>query len=773
MKDYKMQNKFFTSLLFVFVSLSIFSQENYWKSGVTTSKKNTFFNDLHQNSYQTSTLNVNLFKTKLESFTLRKSAVRQSDVVILLPNNDGGLEKFKVQEVAIFSPVLASQYPDIKAYIAYGIDTPGARARFTVSPQGLQSMISYPNQQHVFTVPIEKGDDQNYITYTRASRKNNLKKLECLTEAVTPEAEIDSFNERAANDQTLRTFRIAISASGEYTDFWNDGDNSNGDARADALAQIVSTLNRVNEIYEVDMAITFQLVSGTNTIFSDATTDPYSGEFIDLTGQVQDELENTIGNANFDVGHLFHFGSDSSSLGNGLACGSCVCVDGQKGRAASAHIFEGENGSPYMSDYFDIDYVSHEIGHQMGANHTWSHRGENFGVNVEPGSGTTIMGYAGITDEDDVQNHSDPYFNYHSIRQILRRVETRTCWTSTNITNNSPVANAGADYTIPAGTPFLLNGEGTTDADNSDVLTYTWEQIDNGVINFDNFGPTKTTGAMFRSRTPATSPNRYMPVLSRILSDQLTETNPVKNNDNTSWETLSSVSRDLTFALTVRDRSEANGVGQFPQSSYDVMTVTVDDSAGPFEVTSQTTSEVWEKCSIQNITWNVANTDRGNVNARNVNIRLSVDGGFTYPFLLVENTLNDGSYNAVVPDVGGAVNTARIMIEGSDNIFFAVNAADFTVQNSGNITGECPSFAEFEMYPNPSNGSFILNLDLNNPEVKIRVFDLKGALIKTLNYANAGSRFSETVVLGDISKGLYIIQVSNGGNSYMRKIVIE
>ena len=194
-------------------------------------------------------------------------------------------------------------------------------------------------------------------------------------------------------------------------------------------------------------------------------------------------------------------------------------MNGQKGSGFSAHSFQDNDGGPYQNDFFDIDYVPHEIGHQMGANHTWSFTSEGTGVNAEPGSGTTIMGYAGITDTNDVQDHSDPYFHYHSINQILNNLNLRTCWTSTAITNNPPVANAGNNFTIPAGTAFVLRGN-ATDAD-GDVLFYNWEQIDNGVTTTGNFGPTKTTGALFRSRPPSTNTNRYMPQFQESLQVSL------------------------------------------------------------------------------------------------------------------------------------------------------------------------------------------------------------------------------------------------------------
>ena len=174
-----------------------------------------------------------------------------------------------------------------------------------------------------------------------------------------------------------------------------------------------------------------------------------------------------------------------------------------------------------MSDFFDIDYVPHEIGHQMGANHTFAFNTEGTGVNSEPGSGTTIMGYAGITGANDVQDHSDAYFHYHSINQILTNVASapNNCATTTVITNNPPVANAGLDYTIPNGTAFVLKGA-ATDADSGDVLTYTWEQIDSGSTTSTSFGPAHT-GPVWRSRPPSTNPDRYMPIIERVIAGEL------------------------------------------------------------------------------------------------------------------------------------------------------------------------------------------------------------------------------------------------------------
>ncbi len=669
-----------TKLHFV-LSLSIFltvfsvpAQQSYWQK-----TKNKAVNSANTSSVsfqkpsQTFSLNIEDFKTELEGTPLRASG-NISSTTIYLPNYNGELEPFEVVETRVLSVALSERYPQIKTYLGFGTQTRGARARFSVSPQGLQAMVSNAEGPMTFVVPLQRGDASNYTVYTREEKIDQIKDFECLTEDIplrTIEVETSS---RDANDQVLRRFRIAISTTAEYTNFWDDGIASNGNAQEDALAQVVSTLNRVNEVFEVDMAVTFSLVTGTELIYEDANEDPYTGNY---NSQLQTTLSATIGEANYDIGHLFAYGSNNGNAG----CIGCVCVNNSKGSGFSSHQFTGNDGGPYQTDFFDIDYVPHEIGHQMGANHTYSNSSEGTGVNAEPGSGTTIMGYAGITGNNDVQDHSDPYFHYYSILQILDNLETRTCWVGTVIANQAPVANAGLDYSIPKGTAFVLKGA-ATDADANDVLSYTWEQIDDGVSTFSNFGPDKTSGAVWRSRPPSWSSERYMPVKERVIAGELTETNPSVTANNVSWETVSNVGRSLNFALTVRDRSEGQGIGLTPQSDFDTMTVNVDASAGPFMVTSQLVDEIWDVGSSQVVTWDVAGTDVGNVNATEVNILLSTDGGYTFPYVLAANVPNDGEQLITVPSIGGETSIARIKVEASANIFYAINPVNLTLQES-------------------------------------------------------------------------------------------
>ncbi|WP_299333476.1 reprolysin-like metallopeptidase [uncultured Psychroserpens sp.] len=626
-------------------------------------------------------LDIENFKLKLTDAPKRKASNGQSNTIVQFPDVSGKLKQYRVVETQIFSSEdNENQHPDIKTYLGSRLDNSGTRVRFSVTPLGLNAMITEPGKENYYIQPATKVANGQYLIYNRNAKQSPMDSFECLTEDlnIPTRSERTTLN-RDANDQVLRTFRIAISVTQEYTNFWDDGNNANGNNRADALAQMISTLNRTNEVFEVDMAITFQLVDtaddpALDLIYSPTFPDPYGG---DLNGDLQTNLTATVGESDYDIGHLLAFGGNNGNAG----CIGCVCTNG-KGSGFSSHSFLDNDGGPYMADFFDIDYVPHEIGHQMGANHTWSFGSEGTGVNAEPGSGTTIMGYAGITGPDDIQDHSDPYFHFYSIDQILDNVTTspNTCAVPTGITNDPPVADAGDDYIIPQGTAFILKGD-ATDPNGGDVLTYTWEQIDDGVTTNTNFGPTKTTGAVWRSRPPSVSPNRYMPILERVLAGQLTESNPVETVDNTSWETVSTVGRSLNFALTVRDRSEAGGVGQTPQSDFDFMTVTVDGTSGPFAVTSQTSNVIWDAGSTQTVTWDVAGTDIGLVNTPTVNILLSIDGGQTFPFTLASNIPNNGTADITVPQTGDT-SEARVIVEGNNNIFYAVNSSDFTIQSS-------------------------------------------------------------------------------------------
>ena len=426
-----------------------------------------------------------------------------------------------------------------------------------------------------------------------------------------------------------------------------------------------ATISRVNGIFNRDLAVKLEIITNnSDIIYLDALTDPYSDGTVGAKGAWGQELQNVlttkIGDSGYDIGHLF----GASGGGGNSGCIGCICVaptttdplgKGSAYTSPSNNIPEG--------DTFDIDYVVHEMGHQLGANHTFSYTIEGTGVSVEPGSGSTIMGYAGITDYD-IQPHSDDYFSFVSIAQIQNNLATKSCGTSTALLNSTPTVNAGNDYIIPKGTAFVLRGTGSDP--NGSPLTYCWEQNDSAITTSSGNStayPTKPDGPLFRSITPNISPVRYFPSYNNVLLNKL----------STTWESVSAIARTLHFKLTGRDNAALGS----RQTNSDEMIVTVNATTGPFEITSQNVGDMsWFQGTNQTITWNVNGT---NVlpGSTNVNIKLSTDGGITFPTTLVANTPNDGSQIITVPNL--TATNCRILIEPTANIYYAINSMPFAI----------------------------------------------------------------------------------------------
>ncbi|MDB9721388.1 GEVED domain-containing protein, partial [Winogradskyella sp.] len=409
---------------------------------------------------------------------------------------------------------------------------------------------------------------------------------------------------------------------------------------------------RVNGIYETDFNVTLQLIATTDAvIYTSTTSDPYGNTTSGYNSQLQNTLTSVIGEANYDIGHLF---ANLQSNGN-AGCIGCVCVNGQKGSGWTSHVVP--EGDP-----FDVDYVAHEMGHQFGGNHTWTFGGnEGANAQMEPGSGSTIMGYAGITGPTDVQSNSDPYFHARSIEQVTNYIKTTSCQTNTNTGNNVPIVNAGLNYTIPRGTAFVLEGS-ATDADSGDALSYCWEQYDENNAASTNPSVNATSGVAFRSFNPTSDSERYFPRLATVKTGVT----------SWQWEAVPNVARNLNFRLTVRDNQAGGGT-----NNSDDMRVTVNGTAGPFVLNSPNTNVTWDAGTSQTVTWNVAGTTGNGVNAANVDIFLSTDGGDTYPITLATAVTNDGSHTIVVPNNQG--NQNRIMVRGSNNIFFDISNSNFTI----------------------------------------------------------------------------------------------
>ncbi|TAI47219.1 reprolysin-like metallopeptidase [Flagellimonas allohymeniacidonis] len=635
------------SITIFFSSFCTFSQQDYWKSiSAKEEYKSASLQDVRKQG-KVFGLSKETFKSKLPA----ASSSKTSGNVIHLPNSKGELIAFQIKETSVLHPELSKKYPGIKSYSGQSLDNQ-YRIKLSQSHKGFQGMmVSVEGNSTSFMEPVANASDV-YVVYDKESSLTSKQDFVCETEKM--QQLVQKTLSPLVDDQVLRKFRIAVSTTGEYTSF-------HGGTVADALAAINATLTRVNEVFETDLGVTLELIPNNDlVIFTNAATDPYNGN---LNAQVQSTLTTTIGEANYDVGHLFNRVGQGQDNGNAGFIGA-VCEDNRKGSAfASAFTPQG--------DVFDLDFVAHELGHQFGANHTWSFESEGTGVQAEPASGTTIMGYAGIVPGNNVQPNGDDYFHYNSIFQIRNYLATVSCGENTALTNNPPTVTPIGDFIIPQGTAFVLEGV-ASDSDVGDVLTYTWEQIDDGVVTTSTFGPESPVGANFRSLPPSISPQRYFPRLSRVIQGSLTQTNPPLNG---AWETVSNIQRDLSFALTVRDNAVGGG-----QVVSDLLDVNVIGSAGPFTITSQSTNEIYEAGSVQTITWDVANTDIAPINAQTVDIFMSIDGGITFPITVLQGTLNDGTEDVQMP--GNASTNARIMVKASDNVFFAVNSSNFTIQET-------------------------------------------------------------------------------------------
>jgi subtilisin-like proprotein convertase family protein len=577
--------------------------------------------------------------------------------VISLPMPDRRKQQFRIAETPVMAPGLQARYPEIRCYTGYGIGDAGqARLKLDITPRGVHGMVMQPEGTY-FIDPMVWGNTAYYIVYNKRDYTNIEKtsswscELHEPGEAIgeTPPAPTQNRSLSMPPMVQLRRYRLAVACTGEYSQF-------HGGTVPLALAAVNTSMHRVNGVYERDFAVSMQLIENNDEIvFLDGATDPYEDENL-LENQIT--IDSIIGSENYDVGHLFRRG------GGGVAFLNSPCNDDIKARGLT-----GLNQP--VGDPFDIDYAAHEFGHQFGGRHTFNHCGENNAsiTAMEPGSGTTIMAYAGICGSDNVASNSQDIFHGYNITEMGAFITIgngNTCAEFIESENQPPQVDAGLDHIIPLSTPFALTAKGT-DAD-GDTLTYTWEQMDFGNADSPPL-PTTVEGPLFRSYKGGTSPARVFPRLEDLV-----------DNVDADWEELPGVARLMNFRVVARDNSpQVGGV------DFDDTVVRVVDNAGPFLVQSPDTLLEWKAGETQMVTWDVANTTAPPVACANVRISLSTDGGFTYPIVLLSTTPNDGSAEVQVPN--SISDNCRVKVEGLGNIFFDISNSDFSI-----TPAETPSF---------------------------------------------------------------------------------
>jgi Metallo-peptidase family M12B Reprolysin-like/FG-GAP-like repeat len=662
------QGVFFFLSIILFAANAFASSDDVWQEiNDSNLKQRPMDRQITPNVYKTFGLNRAALDDVLTKAPMEfTDAARLNPVILTLPMPDGTLARFVIENSPIMEPGLAAKFPEIQTYRGQGIDDKTATVRFDVTQFGFHAMIM-SREGTTYIDPYAKGDTSNYISYHKDALGRNDKNHVCLVgrsdnPIISKVTEFRFMGDEAGaadvtNGATLRTYRLALAATGEYTTVF-------GGTVSGAMAAMTTSMNRVNQVYEKDVAVRMVMVANNNLIvYTNGATDPYANDDgFTMLGQNQTNIDTVIGSANYDVGHVFSTG------GGGVASLSVPCSAGSKAR--------GVTGLPNpVGDGFDIDFVAHEMGHQFGGNHTFNTScggNRSAGAAYEPGSGITIMGYAGVCGAQDLALHSIDTFHVRSLEEIVGFLNTGGgCAAATATGNTAPTVTitGGSSYNIPKQTPFTLAATATDP--NGDTVTFDWQEYDLGpatsaIPNSDSDG---TARPIFRPYLPTTGA-RTFPQLSYILANANVPPSTYSGGLLTG-ELLPAITRTMNFQVIARD-NRANGGGINTATA----TVTVSGTSGPFAITAPNTGVTWAAGS-QTVTWNVNGTSGAPVNATGVKISMSTDGGNTFPTVLAANTPNDGSQVVTIPV--GNTTTARIKVEAVGNIFFDISDVNFTV----------------------------------------------------------------------------------------------
>lgn len=646
---------------------------------------------------------------------------------MFMPMPGGTDLTFEIWEDPIMHPDLAEKFPEIKTYAGISQRDPSVSIRLDVTPQGLHAQILRP-EGTIYMDPVALGETNLYQVYHRRDYRPHADKVR--NEIAVLGSQPPAHSAQRASGDELRTYRMALACTGEYALF-------HGGTVSAAMGAMATTMNRVNGIYERDFSVRMELIPNNDLlIFLDGSTDPYTNfSGATMLSENQSTINSIIGSANYDVGHVFSTG------GGGIASLGSVCDNGDKAR--------GVTGLPSpVGDPFDVDYVSHELGHQFRGEHSWNYCGGPFGsgsTDFEPGSGSTIMGYAGLCGSDDYVSSSDDYFHGGNVDQMIAFITTgggSTCGTVTSTGNDAPdIVDYSNGFTIPISTPFMLTAE-ATDPQN-DPLTYCWEQVDGS----NNIGLTASPDGvfgvpLFRTFLPTTDPVRFFPSLDLVVEGNTSRV-----------EYLPSDSRDLDFQITVRDNRPGGG-----GVSFDFANLVADEDAGPFVVTEPTGSGVeWRVGYWYPVSWDVAGTDVAPFDCATVRIEMSTDGGYTYPFVLAESVPNNGGYVVKVPD---AVSSAvRVRVACNENVFYNINDEDLSVINDGTVSGlEAAQTGTIGLFPNPAQNHVRVQwsgLRLLGANPQVQVIDATGRVVLQQAVAHSGDQVE--LNLEPLAAGLYSV----------------
>lgn len=703
--------------------------QNYWTK--MTSKPTQNLSAREAIPTNSSLYQVNLEQLKNDLLKVPQRFSPDQSHVMKFPATDGKFRDYVVQEASVMEDELQAKFPEIRSYVGWQKGNPEHTIRFSVTPQTGISVM-YFDGWDVSYLDQYTDDHQSFILYKRSDLPLQHRAFDCLVEG--PKVETSALAAPLVSDGKFRKYRLALAATGEYTAY-------HGGTVASAMSAMATTMTRVNGVYEKTISVTMVMIKNNNLlIYLNGSTDPYTNNNgRTMLSENISNINSVIGAANYDIGHVFSTG------GGGVAYLGSICTSIKAGGVTGS--------SAPKNDPFDIDYVAHEMGHQFGGNHTFNATtGSCGGVNrnidtaYEPGSGTTIMGYAGICEENNVQSHSDPYFHSASVNEMYAVITRSTdCSVKTSNGNQVPLADAGPNYTIPKGTAFVLTGVGS-DPDN-DPITYLWEQMNNESSTQPPVSTSKV-GPIYRSVMPTTSPSRYFPAMSNIIA----------NNLVTTWEVTPSVGRPLNFSLLVNDNKATGN-----QAARGLMAVTVANT-GPFVLTSHATNIQYDAAVPTTVTWNVAGTDSTPVNAANVSILISKDAGASWS-VLAASVPNNGTALVNLPNEN--IPAARLMVKAVDNIFFAVNSSYFSVKKALMATVDAKAKA-LVIYPNPATHELNVQVKNNGEATGYSIVDTTGRVVLK------GAVINEKINVSKLTSGNYIITLElKDGSKVTDKLMIS
>ena len=733
-----------------------------------------------QDQFWAASMNVRSMDIPSYGFTVNQQSLlqqlqkagtsKEQAVSMTIPTPDGGRMELLVWKNSLIPQAMQDKYPDIQTFDAVAVNDKGVSAKLDYNTFGLHVMVY--NGARTFLINPTDLNNNGYAAFYKSDAKiqtmmscDNTLDQSVLVDGAQEDRLLEAnhgVTAQRVNGATRKTYRLALSCTGEYA-VAVAGANP---TKAAVFSAMTTSMNRVNGIYERELSVTMQFIANNDTlIYTNPATDPFtannSGD--QLLSQNQNNTAAIIGNANYDIGHIFSTG------GGGIAMLEGVCRSNFKARGVTG------SANP-VGDPYDVDYVAHEMGHQFGANHTFNicSGTENQTTAFEPGSGSTIMAYAGICGSaNNLQGNSDAYFHSASLNEIgisLSIGSASTCGTAaTGITAPSFTVDAATVYNIPKRTPFEFEFPTVTPGNTNSAITYSIEQWNLG--NFqqnESGGSSFTAGPSFRTFFPDTTPGRSFPNLAMLQGGFTSQ----------KGQRLSDVARPYNFKFVAREVKDGWGATNLSDETNQISVIA---TPRPFAIIYPSVNDSIIRNAQMTVYWDQAHTGSAPINCTEVDIYLSLDTGRTFPIVLAQNVPNTGSALVTIPDVSST--TARVKIKASNNIFFSMSRRNVVI---GTVATAVPTIDTatpnsikeltveegISIYPNPATDQVTVTLNKEAGNGTVQMMSMLGQTIWSEELTRQQS--AKSIPVNHLSKGVYYIRfVNQAGAVLTQKLVLK